>query len=496
MSIALNIEGPSHSPAQSTSCSTDHHAWLQSLMTESRAGNPNQVDELEVPRVPSEFRKMKENTDCYEPLVVSIGPYHHGKKELKEMEKLKAEMAGQFVKDSRVTAEEMYSKVKELVSDARKCYAEESTRQFNDEKFTQMMFLDGYFILQVVSDKLAKQKLRKEEVASVRRDLFLLENQLPFKVLIPLMRLYKRKGDHLAVEDTSSSKQVKHSSSPESWRTILENFFKEIHEIPPQRESCWEKISHFFSELPRALKLSSKSPISMDTTFGLDSYNHLLEVFYFMFVYGGPDEQRERGGGRYREIPRWNRYYSVNELKNVGISFKPSNTSVFTDVKFKKTLLGGALRIPPLIIEDSTKSLLLNLAVYETCAQWYYGRCTSYVCLMRSLIDKPEDVMELRSKGILRTTIGSDDQIAQIFKEITTNLVPNPTVYTEVKRSVESHYRSNFNRLILQYKDPISKAVVKYSFIYGIAVTAIQAYLAETKEKPGFGNCSCSNATL
>jgi len=188
MSIALNIEGSSHSPSHSPSHSTDH-AWLQSLMTESRAGNSNQVNELEVPRVPSEFRKMKENTDCYEPLVVSIGPYHHGKKELKEMEKLKAEMAGQFVKDRRVTAEEMYSKVKELVTDARKCYAEESTRQFNDEKFTQMMFLDGYFILHVVSHKLAKQNLRKEEVASVRRDLFLLENQLPFRVLIPLMRL-------------------------------------------------------------------------------------------------------------------------------------------------------------------------------------------------------------------------------------------------------------------------------------------------------------------
>ena len=188
MSIALNIEGPSHSPSQSTSCSTDDHAWLQSLMTESRAGNPNQVNELEVPRVPSEFRKMKENTDCYEPLVVSIGPYHHGKKELKEMEKLKAEMAGQFVKDSRLAAEEMYSKVKELVSDARKCYAEESTRQFNDEKFTQMLFLDGYFILQFLTDKLEKQKLRNEEVDSVTRDLLLLENQLPFDVLIALMR--------------------------------------------------------------------------------------------------------------------------------------------------------------------------------------------------------------------------------------------------------------------------------------------------------------------
>jgi hypothetical protein len=158
-------------------------------MTESRAENSNQVNELMVPRVPSEFRKMKENTDCYEPLVVSIGPYHHGKQELKEMEKLKAKMAGQFVKDSRLAAEQMYSKVKELVSDARECYAEESTRQFNDEKFTQMMFLDGYFILQVVSTNLKQQNLRKEEVASVRRDLFLLENQLPFRVLNPLMRL-------------------------------------------------------------------------------------------------------------------------------------------------------------------------------------------------------------------------------------------------------------------------------------------------------------------
>jgi len=289
------------------------------------------------------------------------------------------------------------------------------------------------------------------------------------------------------------------SSSPESedqnWMKILENFSKDIHEIPPQRELCWKKISLFFSELPRALKLRSKSPISKDTAFGLDPYDHLLEFFYFMFVYGklGQHLPERR---RYGEITSWNRYYSVNELKNVGISFMPSNTRVFTDVKFKNTLLGGALCIPPLSIEDSTKSLLLNLAAYETCAGWYYGRCTSYVCLMRSLIDKPEDVKELRSKGILRTTIGSDDQIAQIFKEMTTNLAPNPTAYTKVKRCVESHYRSSVKRWILENKGPFSRAVVKYSFIYGIAVSAIQAYLAETKEKPGFGNCSCSNATL
>ncbi|KAG6745613.1 hypothetical protein POTOM_050111 [Populus tomentosa] len=486
MSIALDIEGPSRSPVHSASRST--HSGLHFLMTESpeHEGTADQQMGPVIPRVPPEFREMEENTGCYEPKVVSIGPYHHGKKELEKMESLKFKIARQLVKDSSEAAEEMYNKVKDLVSDARECYAEESTRQFNDEKFTQMLFLDGYFILHYfLSNKLGKQKLRNEDVASVTRDLLLLENQVPFNVLIPLMRIiYKSKADHIAGEDKSSSRELSSESEDQHLMKIFVHVFEDNRAIPPQRESCWEKISNFPSELARKLISRSKR---------LDFYFHLLDFFYLKFVYG--EGERERRESRYRET-RWNRYYSVNELKNVGISFMPSNTSVFTDVKFKKTWLGGALSIPPLSIEEETKPLLLNLAAYETCAGWNYSRCTSYVCLMHSLIDKPEDVKELRSKGILRSTIGSDDQIAQIFKEITTNLVPNPTAYTEVKRSVESHYRSNFRTWILQNKGRISTAVVKYSFIYGIAVSAIQAYLAETKEKPGFGNCSRSNATL
>ncbi|KAJ6294902.1 hypothetical protein OIU76_022898 [Salix suchowensis] len=427
-------------------------AWLQSLVTESMDEDSNQVTEPKVPRVPSEFRAMKENTDCYEPLVVSIGPYHHGKENLEEMEKLKAKMAGQFVSYSRQAAREMYSKVKELVSDARKCYAEESTRQFDDEKFTQMMFLDGYFIVQVVFKKLETQKLRKDEVTSVTRDLFLLENQLPFQVLIPLMRIYIRAGHYSAVEDRASTSKQSWSSETidqEVMKTV-EEFFKTIHEIPVHRDSCWEKISIFLKSL------RSKDT---DTDFGLDFYHHLLEFFYFKFVYGEGQHTRESRSNP--EITSWNRDYSVTDLKNVGISFAPSNTSVFVDVKFRNPFLGGALCIPPLNIEDSTKSLLLNLAAYETCAGWNSAKCTSYVCFMRSLIEKPEDVKKLRLKGILRTTIGTDDEIAKIFKEMTAKLVPNPSAYRDVKNSVESHYRNTAKRWILHNKYLISNAVVK-----------------------------------
>ncbi|CAK7324133.1 unnamed protein product [Dovyalis caffra] len=476
MSVALNIQGPpcspSRSPSRSRSCSTGDQ-WLD-FLTESR--EPDEVSKRMgpmIPRVPSEFREVEENKDCYEPRVVSIGPYHHGKKELEKMERLKSKLAGQFVQKERSIAEEMYRKVEELVGYARGCYAEELKHQFNDEKFTQMMFLDGNFLLEFLDGKLEKQKLRNEEVALVRRDLFLLENQLPFGVLLSLMRLrFRIEDQHLMA--------------------MFEHVFEHIHAIPLQRQSCGEIISKCLSKMPIALIVRSKSPSSEDIPY--DIVDHLIELFYIKFIMIEP-QTRSDLGTRWHWGTSWNRYHSVNELKKVGIHFKPSNTKVFPDVKFKPTLVLGALHIPPLSIDDSTKPLLLNLAAYEECSGEYSGLLTSYVCFMRSLIDQGEDVKELRSRGILRTTLGSDDEIAQLFKEMTTNLVPNPSAFMEVKNGVESHYRSTWKRWILDHWAPISTAVVKYSFIYGFVVSAIQAYLAETRKKPGFGNCSCPNAT-
>jgi hypothetical protein len=115
---------------------------------------------------------------------------------------------------------------------------------------------------------------------------------------------------------------------------------------------------------------------------------------------------------------------------------------------------------------------------------------------MRSLIDKPEDVKELRSKGILRTSFETRDaQVVQLFKEMVTNLAENPIAFVGVKDAIGSYVHSTFRRWILYYKGPISTAVVKYSFLYGFVVSAIQAYVSATQQKSGFCNCSCSNAT-
>ena len=89
------------------------------------------------------------------------------------------------------------------------------------------------------------------------------------------------------------------------------------------------------------------------------------------------------------------------------------------------------------------KSILLNLVAYETCpdAPDDFG-VTSYICFMDSLIDHAEDIMVLRSKGILLNFLGSDQEVADLFNAIGKDLVPNPYAYADVKRRIERHYRN------------------------------------------------------
>ncbi|CAL5420731.1 unnamed protein product [Camellia sinensis] len=132
------------------------------------------------------------------------------------------------------------------------------------------------------------------------------------------------------------------------------------------------------------------------------------------------------------------------DFKSVGIQFKPSKTYQLTDIDFNPTCTLGILKLPRMIIDDATKSILLNSAAYEACPDSVtnFG-VTSYICFMDSRIDHAEDVKVLRSKGILLNFLGSDQQVADIFNEIATELVPSPHAYVQVKTRIEKHQRNS-----------------------------------------------------
>ncbi|KAM0046899.1 hypothetical protein Hdeb2414_s0009g00322011 [Helianthus debilis subsp. tardiflorus] len=160
------------------------------------------------------------------------------------------------------------------------------------------------------------------------------------------------------------------------------------------------------------------------------------------------------------EIPRKDgisqcTFRNVNELMDVGIHFTPSETMSLAHIKYLQGWLWftADVELPPITVDDSTKPLLLNLIAYETCTRdaskaWV----TSYICLLDSLIDHPEDVKVVRKAGVLENSLGSDNEVAKLFNEIGTDLVPNSLAYLDAKSKIQKHYKSWSNTLISQLK--------------------------------------------
>nr|XP_034894064.1 uncharacterized protein LOC118033255 isoform X2 [Populus alba] len=175
----------------------ERSSWFSFIMREVEDTKINQPLGPKIPKVSDKLRN--ENKECYSPLMVSIGPYHSAghHNNLREAEILKVSMARQFILDSGKNIELMYSEVEEAIQSAREFYNEIDMKGYDDEQFTRMMFLDGCFILQFihcVTHNYENLEMTDRQVAAVKRDLLLLENQIPFPVLKSLTSLRYEKG--------------------------------------------------------------------------------------------------------------------------------------------------------------------------------------------------------------------------------------------------------------------------------------------------------------
>ncbi|RVW62301.1 hypothetical protein CK203_061548 [Vitis vinifera] len=141
----------------------------------------------------------------------------------------------------------------------------------------------------------------------------------------------------------------------------------------------------------------------------------------------------------------WQSFRHIKELKAAGIYLKPSRTCFLRDISFKSYFFFGYLKLPPITIDDFTKTKFLNMVAYEMCpdAPDDYA-VTSYICFLYDLIDHADDVKELRSKHILHNLLGSDDDVAKIFNEISNDLV-DPEAYKDVKDCIQKHYDKRVN---------------------------------------------------
>ncbi|KAL2535001.1 Plant protein of unknown function (DUF247) [Abeliophyllum distichum] len=173
---------------------------------------------------------------------------------------------------------------------------------------------------------------------------------------------------------------------------LFNNFFELARVKPPEESSCINEVNKYVVKYCSVNVTSWEK--NQETSLKWEESPHLLDLMRANLV-GSSDP-----GDKKPADNTWWSYRSATELAKSGIHFRASETINFTDVKFKSYYIYGKLTLPPIVVDDATKPLLLNLAAYEMSRHGPSElKVASYICLMDSLIDRAEDVKELRKKG-------------------------------------------------------------------------------------------------
>ncbi|KAG6522057.1 UPF0481 protein At3g47200-like [Zingiber officinale] len=151
-------------------------------------------------RVPENIRRT--NADSFEPKMVSLGPYHHGKKRFRATdERIKLPNATNFFKRTNRMdvdfVQRIVERFKEWEPNLRCGYSEQISMTSNE--FVAMMMLDCAFMAEFLREHAAgcyvtqkEDYLWKWAAPSIVNDMLVVENQLP---LPPLLYLLNERTD-------------------------------------------------------------------------------------------------------------------------------------------------------------------------------------------------------------------------------------------------------------------------------------------------------------
>ncbi|TXG65619.1 hypothetical protein EZV62_006894 [Acer yangbiense] len=363
------------------------------------------VAKSKIQKIPSMLRDNHKFKKYFEPNVFSFGPYYHPHCTREMAKQIKVILADDFLK-----------------------------KNDKDHELAWMFLVDGCAILQFMyistnyladlEVKLKKLRINFDYEKFLEQDLFLLENQLPYQLLLLIIRC--------------TSNQDK----------LLESIYKFIF-ISFGTQSEWKE---------------NKNKILKDLNH--NDHVHLLDLLRKMHIQQLHQKDHEKCGLR-EIISGWivilfdklksNRnesdrdrlpvpFRNIGKLKEAGINLKRSKTRCVTDFSFSY----GTLKLPPIILEESTTIMFLNMLGYEMCPDYENEfEIVTYMYFMGELINRTQDVEELRKKNILHDELVNDEEVVKLFNEISTHLIPNLD-YHNVKSDIGDYFDNKWVFVVIE----------------------------------------------
>ncbi|CAN6198187.1 unnamed protein product [Urochloa humidicola] len=413
-------------------------------------------------RFPRGLRGIGGEDDHYiAPSVVSIGPYHHGLPHLQDMEEVKHAAAHRFCGDADRPAKEVYERILSLAGDARHCYATDdpAVARLSDAELAAMLFLDGCFLLQYManSEDAMFASCNLSSGQAILKDMMLLENQIPWLVLdalteflyVDVRRFVADIGDKFFPKEKDSG-----------WMIRFQMFLMKCcrqRRVPAGRGG----------ESRGQCQCQCQSTIS-------DKPAHLLGLLRFSQLQSMPSEVRAYQAGSSSLLSS-----SAVELAQIGVKLAASTAGWLGDMSLRKRLVLGELSLSPLFLNDVTACWLVNMAALEACAAWDLDGfvVSSYLSVVAMLMDRKEDVHELRSKGVLRSFF-SNTQTLAFFKGLGRHLHLGGR-YVVVLEQIESYKRNRPVRIAAHrflYKN--YRIIAAVLSVAGVVIGIFKALLA------------------
>ena len=133
-----------------------------------------------------DITRISRNT-IYEPRAVSLGPIHHLNDKYQLGENYKLVLTNEFVKGNKERISYLYKMIGEKINELKDCFEKGVIEDYDDASLIWMLLVDGCAILQyidcAVNNNFEKMNIKPDSIAFTQQDLFLLENQIPYRLL-------------------------------------------------------------------------------------------------------------------------------------------------------------------------------------------------------------------------------------------------------------------------------------------------------------------------
>ncbi|KAK3122992.1 hypothetical protein QOZ80_8AG0621680 [Eleusine coracana subsp. coracana] len=331
------------------------------------------------------------------PVLVAIGPYHHGSEHLHKMEQVKRAAALHLLEGTGCSPQQVYEDVRGVADNASKLYADLNKNLLPD--FAKLMFYDACFLLYYMevrdfdggNSADALSKLFFSNRACIDNDVMLLENQLPLRII----------------------------------RAIIKSL--------PQPQLYKRFVGKFIERMGTEFNITEKKhPDRFD--WNLDDQDEDQSLLGLLRRYKTAGKQEPESWlqlqGQEEEIQAVSTTSAI-ELAEIGIKLTASKTPVLADMGLSDLgPLFGKLSLAPLSLNKKTECLLVNMAALEVATGVSFGQLPehsavcSYLSLLSMLMLRDEDVHELRAKQILRGD-ASNPEMQDFFKRVFKHL-PDP----------------------------------------------------------------------